>query len=206
MIRKKPEDKIDFKKAFENKKIPILTLDERWHQLFPEYEKTSHIKEHEKKLNNLIKQQGKEISEIKEMKKLKKKLMDEIVNNMDAANLDGNLLKIKKQEKSQKLIKELNDKIRKYDEELIELPYNIKQANEKLMMESMKICYQRLKLNEEEIAKNTEWIAKVREELKKRILIKQDLEMKNTAIYSYMHDLLGAEAIQIFDNEEGKGK
>lgn len=204
MLRKKTEDKIDFKKAFENKKIPILTLDERWHQLFPEYEKTSHIKELEKKLNNLMKQQGKEISEIKEMKKLKKKLMDEIVNNMDAANIEGNSLKIRKQEKSQKLIKEINDKIVKYEEELIELPYQIKKANEKLMIESMKICYQRLKNNEEQIAKNSEWVAKVREELKKRILIKQDLEMKNSSIYTYMHDLLGAEAIQIFDNEQGK--
>lgn len=204
MLRKKTEDKIDFKKAFENKKIPILTLDERWHQLFPEYEKTPHIKELEKKLNNLMKQQGKEISEIKEMKKLKKKLMDEIVNNMDAANIEGNSLKIRKQEKSQKLIKEINDKIVKYEEELIELPYQIKKANEKLMIESMKICYQRLKNNEEQIAKNSEWVAKVREELKKRILIKQDLEMKNSSIYTYMHDLLGAEAIQIFDNEQGK--
>ena len=151
-----------------------------------------------------MKQQGKEISEIKEMKKLKKKLMDEIVNNMDAANIEGNSLKIRKQEKSQKLIKEINDKIVKYEEELIELPYQIKKANEKLMIESMKICYQRLKNNEEQIAKNSEWVAKVREELKKRILIKQDLEMKNSSIYTYMHDLLGAEAIQIFDNEQGK--
>lgn len=201
-MRKKTGDKIDFKKVFHNKKIPILTLDERWHQLFPEYDKPTHIKELEIKLNNLIKEQGKQVSDIKDLKRLKKKLMEDIVNNMGEASGKGNLLKIKKQDKSQQYIKEINEKLMKYDDELIDLPYKIKEANEKLMIESMKVCYERLQFNHDEIVKNSNWIAEVREELKNKMLVKQDLEMKNTAIYTYMHNILGAEAIQILDNEE----
>lgn len=43
----------------------------------------------------------------------------------------------------------------------------------------------------------------MRVELKKKVLIKQDKELKNTEIYSYMHDLLGPDMIEIFDNKKG---
>ena len=37
------------------------------------------------------------------------------------------------------------------------------------------------------------------EELKNRILAKQDREMRNTELYKYMHNLLGAKVVEIFD-------
>ena len=46
------------------------------------------------------------------------------------------------------------------------------------------------------------WINETRMELKKRILIKQDKETKNTEIYNYMHDLLGPEMMEVFDNNK----
>lgn len=203
MAKKKVED-IDFKNSLKNKKIPILTLDNRWHELFPEYDKPPVIKELEKSINELIKEQGKLVNDMKDMKKLKKKLMEEIVANMETNDGADSKLKAKKLDKSQKFIKEINEKMKDSEDKLGDIPYTIKELNEKLMVESMKICYGRMKDNGSEIKKLSEWIIKVREELKQNILIKQDLEVKNNSIYSYMHDMLGAEVMQMFDEKQSK--
>ena len=81
------------------------------------------------------------------------------------------------------------------------LPYKIKKANEELLIESLKIWYQELDSNREEIKALTEWIADAREKLKVNILKKQDMEMENNSIYSYMHSLLGAGVMQALDED-----
>ncbi|MSS62456.1 hypothetical protein [Velocimicrobium porci] len=181
--------------------IPILVLDERWHELFPEYKKTQKIKELEKNLNRLIKYQGKINDDKKEMKKLKHRLMEEIISNMGESTGEAGLLKQKKQEKSQRLIKEINVKLAQSEDEENLLPYKIKKANEELLIESLKIWYQELDSNREEIKALTEWIADAREKLKVNILKKQDMEMENNSIYSYMHSLLGAGVMQALDED-----
>ena len=55
------------------KKLPILVLDERWHKLFPGGNKPEEVKSLEKKCNELLKEQGKLVNEIKELRKGKKK-------------------------------------------------------------------------------------------------------------------------------------
>ncbi|BCN31936.1 hypothetical protein [Anaeromicropila herbilytica] len=202
-MAKKKED-IDFREALKSRRIPILTLDTKWHALFDGHEKPSNIKELEKKLNELMKSQGQKVNDIKDLKALKKKLMDEIIQNMDTST-GGALgsLKVKKQIKSQQLIQDINDKLRQADDDLADLPYLIKAVNEELLIESMKICYDRLRMNEEEINKYGEWITRTREELKKNLIIKQEMEADNSALYSYMHNMLGANVIQQMDVKEG---
>ncbi len=192
---------INYDKIFKGKKIPILTLDERWHEIFPDYDKPTHIREIETRLNELIKQQGKMATDMKDLKNLKTKLMQEIIAHMDANETEAGKLKAKKLDRNQKLIKEISEKMNKAEDELIKLPYQIKAVNEQLIIESAKVCYERLDRNNEKAAEISRWVAKVREELKDKILEKQDMEMKSTAIYSYMHDMLGPELLQDLDEE-----
>jgi hypothetical protein len=197
----KKSKEINFEKIFKGKKIPILTLDERWHELFPDYDKPAHIKEIETKLNDLIKQQGKLAGDMKDMKNLKTKLMQEIITHMEVNDTELGKLKAKKLDRNQKLIKELVDKMNNTEDELIKLPYQIKAVNEQLIIESSKVCYFRLNQNNQRVAEISQWVSKIRDELKNKILEKQDMEMKNTAIYSYMHDMLGSELLQGLDEE-----
>ncbi len=194
-------NEINLEKIFKGKKVPILTLDERWHELFPDYDKPGHIKEIESKLNNLIKEQGKLTNDMKDMKILKSKLMQEIIAHMDVNDTEIGKLKAKKLDRNQKLIKELSDKMNHTEDELIKLPYQIKEVNEKLIIESVKVCYARLNKNKQRAAEIAKWVLKIRNELKEKILEKQDMEMKNTSIYSYMHDMLGPELLQELDEE-----
>lgn len=182
-----------------NKKLPILTLDNRWHELLPDSEKTDYIRELEQKVNKLLKKQGKLVDDIKDMKKLKKHLMKDILINMDIGkDRDKKLGRLKQN------IHEINDRIEAEMNELGDIPYQIKEVNEKLVVESMQLFYERMESNEAELKNVAEWINRMRDELTNKILLKQELETKNVALYTYMHDILGADLIEMFDKHHQK--
>lgn len=197
----KKEKKADFHNFVKDKKLPILTLDTRWHELFPEDYKTAEIRELEQKVNNLLKKQGKLVNDIKDMKKLKKDLLKGIVVNMDIGRDLLGKAKEKKLDRNKQYIHELNEKLEAAEEELAELPYLIKEQNEALVAASVKVLYKTLESNNKELSEVAKWIADIREELKEKILIKHDLEERNTKIYTYMHDIFGVEVMEILDRE-----
>ncbi len=186
------------------KNLPILTLDNRWHELFPANNKSSLIHELEHKVNNLLKRQGKLVNNIKDMKELKNNLLKEIVVNMDTGREPARQAKDRKLDRNRHYVNEINNKTEIAMEELGEIPYQIKQVNEELMAESIRIFLEQLEENREELEEVTERINNIREELKEKILIKQDLEAKNSLIYTYMHDILGAEIMEMVDKEQNK--
>ena len=77
MSRNEGNQQETFVQALEGKKIPILTLDNKWYRLFTE-EKKQEVSELEQRLNTLLKQQGKLNNEVKDIKRLKKKLMKQL--------------------------------------------------------------------------------------------------------------------------------
>lgn len=198
-----------FQPALIGRKIPILTLDNKWHQLFTQAEYSSEIKNMEKELNSLLKRQGKVNTESKEIKKLKKKLMDEIVILADQMGDHPTKKQEKDMEDHRRLINECNEKLEAYEEEMVELPRQINQLNNKLMLITMEVCYKKLQKNTEELEAIEEWISNIRRELKKKVIRKQEKEAMNHKLYSYMHDIFGADVIELFDmkyNPEEKYK
>jgi archaellum component FlaC len=190
-----------FHKIVKDKKLPILTLDSRWHELFTDDQKSAEIKDLEQQVNNLLKKQGKLVNDIKDMKGLKNSLIKDIMVNMDIGTDILGKEKEKKLGKNKQYINELNGKIDKAMDELGEIPYQIKEVNEELMAESINMFYDRLEQNKAELKEVADWINNIREELKRKILLKQDLEAKNSLIYTYMHDILGADLMETFDKE-----
>lgn len=188
-----------FRSALSEKKIPILTLDNKWHQLFTQQECTDEIRDMECELNGLLKRQGKVNEKKREIRKLKKKLMDEIVLLADEMEGGATLRLEKEMETHKRLVAECNDKLKECDEEMLELPGQIVQLNNRLMLETMEICYRKLHKNTEELEEIEEWIRNIRRELKKKVVRKQEKEMMNHQLYSYMHDIFGADVIEIFD-------
>ena len=70
-----------FKPALAGKRIPLLTLDHKWHQLFTQTQPDHNILRLENELNELLKRQGKAKSETDKIKALKRQLMHEIVEH-----------------------------------------------------------------------------------------------------------------------------
>lgn len=197
-MSKKEENHYD--KFINMKKVPILPLDNRWHQLFPDEEKPARIKKLEKEVMDLVKREGGVNHEMKNLGGLKKKLMKEIVENMEETTSEQEKLRQKKLIASQKLIADINDKVKALEDEKYELPYRVMKANKELLLESIEVCYDRLETNQRQIEALAEWIDRTRIELKKNVIIKQEKQDMNNSIYSYMHDMLGPEFMEIFDS------
>ena len=189
--------------ALKEKKIPILTLDNKWHRLFTQTNPNKTILRLEEELNDLLKKQGKATTESKDIKRLKKKLMQEIVENAEGTAEGNNQKALKKMEDNKRLINECNERLTMYEDQHIELPGEIDRVNRELMLQTMDICYDTLKTNETEIEETAKWVAAIRVELKKRLIRKQEMEQMNQELYSYMHDIFGAEVIEIFDMKYG---
>lgn len=197
----KREDKDKFASILTGRKIPVLTLDNKWHQLFTQTQPDKQLLELEVQLNELIKKQGKANTDIKEIKKLKKRLMDQIMENADEAVSGRDKQAENKQEENTRLINECNEKLEACEDLLIELPREIDLVNRALMKKTMEVCYETLKKNKKEIDETARWIARIRVELKKRLIRKQEQEQMNQELYAYMHDIFGADVIDIFDME-----
>lgn len=188
-----------YKPALNGKNIPILTLDNKWHRLFTQAESNADIERLKDELNVLVKRQGKLTTETKDIKRLKKKLMDEIVELADEFGQSANKIAEKKLDDNKRLINECNEKIESYQDELLDLPGQINAVNQQLMLYTMEVCYDRLKENAIEIEETSKWITEIRIELKKRLIRKQEKEMDSHNLYTYMHDIFGAEVIELFD-------
>ena len=187
--------------ALKGKRVPLLTLDPRWHQLFPEGTKPKKLSQLEKELNRLIKKQGQTNNDLKDYEKACKVITQNVLANMTDGNEADAPLRSKKQDKNQKLLDELKNKIKEAEEIQEKIPEEIKQANNELLIESMRICYDTLLKNTEEIKEEAAWILATRKELTEHILVKRDKELQNQETYRYMHDLLGAEIVEIFDRD-----
>ncbi len=189
-----------FNEAIMSAKIPVLILDNKWHRLFGKMDPTDEIKELERQLSELLKRQGKINSEMKDLKKIKSNLMQEIVENMDGMEgVDSGSAVDKKLADNKRLINEVNEKMEEYEDECIELPRMIDKVNKSLMLETMAVCYERLNSNTEEIEEISEWIKEIRVTLKKNIVKKQDMELYNAQLYAYMHDIFGPQVMEMFD-------
>lgn len=190
----------DFKTYLYGKNIPICILDQKWHRLFALKGKPEHIAAGEQQLSELLKEQARLRQEITELKKLKTELMDNVVQNMAGTHEEnaGHISSIRL-DKDKELIEETNDKLEEHEDALLELPRKISQANQELMLLTVEYCYDKFRVNLSEVREIADWITQVRIDLKKNIIKKQNREINCRQIYAYMHDIFGAEMMDVFD-------
>lgn len=192
----------DFKEVVQGRKIPICVLDQKWHKLFALKGKPDEVVEKEKELNALLQKQGKLNTENKDLKKVKSRLMENIVQNMDGTNEDkSDHVSSKMLDEDRRLIDEVNQQLDDNEDQLLELPREISRVNQELMVLTMDYCYEKLRINISEAKQINEWITQVRIDLKKNIIKKQNREINSRQIYAYMHDIFGAELMDVFDLE-----
>lgn len=197
-------DEKNFGVFLQDKKIPICVLDQKWHKLFAIKGKPDDIAACEQELNELLKKQGQLNHELKELKRLKSKLMGNIVENMEGTHEENvGRISSKKLDEDRRLIDEINEKMEAHEDELLELPREIRRVNKELMEMTVEYCYGKLRINIAEIKEITDWITQVRIDLKKNIIKKQNREINSRQIYAYMHDIFGAEMMNVFDLDNG---
>ncbi len=189
------DDNEKLKRAVARGNIPVVTLDNKWHKIWTMIEKPADVKKQENALNDLLRKQGKYGTDSKDIKKLKKKMMDEILTLSDSNDPED----IKKVEENKRLIEECNDKLNKIDEDMGDLPSQIDEINRDIMDVTARLIYDVMHQNEKEIDKLADWIAGIRVELKKNVVRKQEMEIQNGVMYSYMHDVFGSDVADMMD-------
>lgn len=188
-----------YEQALAGKKVPVLTLDNKWYKLFLNLDEEPRIKALEAQLNDLLKHQGQLNVDSKNIKKLKKKLMEEIVPMANQLEQSYSKSVEKKLDENKRLIAECNEKLEEYQNQLLDLPGEIDRVNHALMLATMEYCYDSMQENTQQIVEIARWVKDIRIELKKNLVRKQEMEYQNRQIYSYMHDLFGADVIDLFD-------
>lgn len=181
-------------KMLTGKKIPILILDQSWHQIFDLEGKPQEIIESEKMISDFLAMEARYRQEITDLKKLKSKLMENVLTSMEDHE-EGQ----KKQELYKKYIEEINQKLEHLNDTLLELPALIKEENEHLLLMTLEIGYGQLRMHTAEIRDISEWLTTIRDELKKKIIRRQSLENSSKNLYVCMHQLLGSDVINVFD-------
>lgn len=196
MARKKDREEYieldDILERIKRSNLPILTLDVKWQAIFNTPEKSDEIAKLEKELNKVLKSQGRINTDMKDLKKLKKQLMNEIMVNMDSSD-DSRARK--KVQKSKELIEEINDKLILLEDEELDIPGSMKDINARLALESMSEMMDVFEENEEDIEELEEWVNETRLELKKQVLILQKKKDDNARMEKYLSDMFDSDII-----------
>lgn len=188
----------DFAKAIAGNTVSVLTLDQKWHHLFAAEGKPKKIQEQEKRVTGWLQAQARAQQELKELKKLKATLMNNIVQNMDGAE-GKNQRQERKLSEDRRLIDETKQKMQECEDTLLEIPRHLKEDNDLLLQLTVEYCYYQLRTNAAAIGEIGDWITRMRMELKRQIIRKQRAEVSNREIYAYMHDVFGAGMLNILD-------
>ena len=98
-----------FDRIVQEKNLPPLVLDQKWHHLFSEDGKPARIARLEQKVSGHLSRQGHLNQEKKDLKSLKTKLMKNIVANMDEIGEEGQ--ETPKLQEDRRLITEINQRM-----------------------------------------------------------------------------------------------
>lgn len=188
------------------KTLPALILNQEWHNLFSQ-KKPSKIAATEKKLESLLKKYAQVKQDLTEYETLKQQLMDGILADMHQISDDTDKKVDRKMETNSNLIKDLNIRMEKAEDELLDLPYLIDECNKELLFETAEHFYEKLIQNTSEYEKRVDEIHQLKTKLKKELERKVELEESNSFIYHKLHQIMGSEIIDQMDEYFiGKGK
>lgn len=197
MARNNDESRYDrILERIKNLRLPLLTLDRKWYLLF-NGNKPKQIQETENELNEVIKSESRIKEEKQKLNTLKKKLVDQIVGNMNAA--EGSI-GFRKMEKSRDLIEEINDKLILLENDELDIPLKLREKNAELAMETMELFYDSIADDLEEIAKLEQWIKETRAEMKKKIELYDEKVEKTRHVTRYFNSLLGPDITGMYMN------
>jgi hypothetical protein len=197
-MSKRTYEEIDYEALYDELRkinMPILTLDKGWHDLFWEG-KSKEIQRLEKELTTSLKGQGKIKNDREELNNLKKTLMKQIVENMDAGE---NSKASKKMEKSKQLIDEINDRLILLEDKQLDLPDEIQDANAKLMLAGMKEMLPKAVKNTSDIEELEAEIALMKEEVKQKVLLRQQKIEENEMIHKYLNRTVGRTLVNKYE-------
>ncbi|MCT4604745.1 MAG: hypothetical protein N4A64_01365 [Marinisporobacter sp.] len=181
-------------------KIPVLTKDTDWKNLF-EVHMTKAMKKIAKELDQKVAEEKDTKKQIKAHKKLKQNLMERVLKLSDEVNNNKNKEALIRLEDAKEKILEVNDRIDEFQFKIEMLPKEIELLNMELLKESIEIAYKDIEEGNKKLKTLTAEIIKLRDELKSSWDEKLNLESRVETLYSYLHNTLGHEQTNKLDKK-----
>ena len=198
-IRK--QEQIKERKAVEGlakSNVPLLILDKNWHYMFPAGKKSKKMLALEKKLNDLLKEQGRLTNDTQGYKKLKKDCINQIMGLMGSESSQEDLDDMLK---PKKYIQQSNQKLEEIEQRLEEIPKEMKKVNQELLEESIRLIYEEMKENKFKEKIISREIKELEEKLRDK---KEEKEVKRQMIdraYKFLHSIAGADVLNKWDSK-----
>lgn len=200
-FRKDTRKAIFDRKVLRKNNISLLILDERWNNLFSNAEKTPQITKCEAKIKELLKDEARLTAESRDISTLKKKLMDRIIKLTPEAYEKNNEQAKNEMKLCEQEIKRINERSGHIQDELERVPELIRETNLELLEYTVNQVYLKIRVSQKRVEELERLIEETREKLKGYVEEKETLSQGGTDIYSYFHDLLGAEELERLDKE-----
>ena len=180
------------------KSTHLLILDTKWHELFKN-KKPLKVQTLEKELGNLLKRQGLLTNELKEYQNLKKKMMNEIVQNMGGTYDDSDKKARKKLDRNRNYIEQINKKLENHEKELDGIPDKIQEKNKQLVSATMNYFYLTMLKGKETANELEASVIELKEKIQTTILARDEAKEHYQQLYGYIHDVVGASIIEQYD-------
>lgn len=190
---------IDFKdNIVKRNKIPILIYVPEWIQLFSG-NKSRSMQKIIIGLEELIARNKECDSELNNLEKRKKTVMNKILYLSKDINENNDKTALPKMKQAEKEIIEINEKTQKILEELETIPDRINDMNTRLLKETIKKAYELIKESRSEAVRSQEQINDLRQKLSELIQNKVDAEERLNKLYSFIHGMIGADEMESLD-------
>ena len=190
---------IDFKDNIVKKnKIPILIYVPEWIQLFSG-NKSRSMQKIITGLEGLIARSKECESELDNLGKRKKTVMNKILYLSKDINDNNNKEALPKMEEAEKEIIMINQKLPKLMEELEAIPDRINDMNTQLLKETIRKAYELIKESRSESERSQEQVNEIRQKLAELIQKKVDAEERVNKLYSFIHGMVGADEMENLD-------
>lgn len=193
--------KIFDKQVLRKNDIGILILDERWNSLFKNIEKTADINAFEIMIKELLKKEAKITTEKKEIEATKKKCMAKILE-LTPQVYEKHIESAKEEmTKCEIEINRINKRFQEIEDELYKTEIEIKDTNIELLEQAVSVVYFKIRKTQ----KRKEQLTLLIEELKAKLMAaideKESITEDSGEVYTYFHDLLGAEELERLDQK-----
>ena len=179
-------------------KIPTLIYVPEWIQLFSG-NKSRSMQKIIARLEALIARNKECDSELYNLEKRKKMVMNKILYLSKDINENNDKTALSKMEEAEKEIKEINRKIPVLLEELESIPKRINDMNTQLLKETIKKAYELINESRSEAEKCQEQVNDLRQKLAELIQKKVDMEERVNKLYLFIHGMIGADEMESLD-------
>lgn len=185
-----------------NRKLPIVLLDPLWHAMRTSIQ-SDIIKIQEKKLQELLKEQGRLNNDYKEYNTVKHNFLKNILSISEKVQNQGDSNAIDELNKLHQSTVSVNQKLEEIERRIGEVEVEIEETNREIIEEMVAVGYEYIEVCKDKEMRLEREITQLREQMLLKTGEKKKCEKLLKDVYTYLHSIVGREQIEIIDKSLG---